>query len=87
MPFDVVRKRLQVQGPTRNSYIINGIPRYPKSFISTMYQIVKHEGLLGLWKGWVPGVMKAGPSSAVTFFTVEWCRDFFKKRRNHNKNN
>ncbi|KAI8846449.1 mitochondrial carrier domain-containing protein [Chytridium lagenaria] len=34
MPFDVVRKRLQVQGPDRNHYVVSHIPRYKGNFVS-----------------------------------------------------
>ncbi|KAJ3215477.1 mitochondrial thiamine pyrophosphate transporter [Dinochytrium kinnereticum] len=50
MPFDVVRKRLQVQGPDRNSYVVAGIPRYKGNFVSCALQIIRHEGYLALYK-------------------------------------
>ncbi|KAI9327597.1 mitochondrial carrier domain-containing protein [Zopfochytrium polystomum] len=71
MPFDVVRKRLQMQGPDRNAFILQDIPRYrTRGFLATAAQIVRHEGALALYKGLFPGLVKAGPSSAVTFYVV-----------------
>ncbi|RKO92195.1 mitochondrial carrier domain-containing protein [Blyttiomyces helicus] len=81
MPFDVVRKRLQVQGPDRNSYALGSIPRYNPSFTRCVAQIVRHEGVLALYKGVVPGVLKAAPSSAVTFFVYGECRKYFERRQ------
>ncbi|KAI9202631.1 solute carrier protein [Polychytrium aggregatum] len=79
LPFDVVRKRLQVQGPDRNSYITPNVPRYPRSFIAVMRQIVKHEGFFALYKGLFPALLKTGPSAAVTFLVVGQCRHWLAK--------
>ncbi|KAJ3402037.1 mitochondrial thiamine pyrophosphate transporter, partial [Chytridiales sp. JEL 0842] len=79
MPFDVVRKRMQVQGPDRNHYIFDSIPRYSeKGMMACARQIVRHEGVLGLYKGLWPSLLKAGPSSAVTFLVVGECRKAFR---------
>lgn len=49
-PLDLIRKRLQVQGPTRSMYINKNIPVY-KGVFSTMGMIVKAEGVRGLYRG------------------------------------
>ncbi|KAI8924279.1 mitochondrial carrier domain-containing protein [Entophlyctis helioformis] len=77
MPLDVIRKRLQVQGPVRNAIIVTDVPRYSHGILRTVVQIVKHEGVLALYKGILPSVLKAAPSSAVTFFVVNECRRAF----------
>ncbi|KAJ3186433.1 mitochondrial thiamine pyrophosphate transporter [Irineochytrium annulatum] len=76
MPFDVVRKRLQVQGPDRNSYVMEGIPRY-RGILTCATQIVRHEGIGALYKGLLPSILKSGPSSAVTFLIVGEMRRYF----------
>lgn len=76
MPFDVVRKRLQVQGPDRTNFILD-IPRYKGGLFACASQIVKYEGVFALYKGLIPGLLKAGSSSAVTFFVVSECRKAF----------
>ncbi|KAI8908853.1 mitochondrial carrier domain-containing protein [Powellomyces hirtus] len=73
MPFDVVRKRLQVQGPERNSYVTGHVPSYPRGILACASKIVHHEGYLALYKGLVPAILKSGPSSAVTFLVVGLC--------------
>ncbi|KAI8821788.1 mitochondrial thiamine pyrophosphate carrier 1 [Fimicolochytrium jonesii] len=73
MPFDVVRKRLQIQGPTRTSYVVGSVPAYPRSFIRCGLAIARSEGVRALYKGIVPAVLKAGPSAAVTFMVVGAC--------------
>jgi solute carrier family 25 thiamine pyrophosphate transporter 19 len=71
MPLDVIRKRLQVQGPVRREIIVSNVPKYTGGLFQSIIQIFRHEGLMGLYKGWVPSILKAGPSSAVTFFVLE----------------
>lgn len=49
-PLDLIRKRLQVQGPTRSKYVHKNIPIYNGVF-KTMRHIVKAEGRRGLYRG------------------------------------
>jgi solute carrier family 25 thiamine pyrophosphate transporter 19 len=49
-PLDLIRKRLQVQGPTRDKYFHKGIPVY-KGVFRTMQHIVRAEGTRGLYRG------------------------------------
>ena len=79
LPLDVVRKRLQVQGPHRNRFVIEGVPRYAGGLVQTAGQIVRHEGPGALFKGMTPSILKAGVSSAITFYVVAECRYFFNR--------
>lgn len=76
-PLDVVRKRLQVQGPRISEYVVSSIPTYSHqtSAISCMKHIVCTEGFWALFKGIVPGLLKAGPSGAVYFLVFEFSKD------------
>lgn len=74
MPLDVIRKRLQVQGPVRNAIIVDHVPRYT-GFVKCAFAIVRYEGVRGLYRGLIPAIAKSGPSTAVTFFVV---REFQK---------
>lgn len=49
-PLDLVRKRLQVQGPTREKYVHKNIPEY-RGVFRTMRDIVRKEGKRGLYRG------------------------------------
>lgn len=69
-PLDLVRKRIQVQGPTRSRYVYKDIPEY-KSAVSALRMIVHIEGFRGLYKGLPIGLMKAAPASAITVWTYE----------------
>ncbi|KAK9766702.1 mitochondrial thiamine pyrophosphate transporter, variant 2 [Basidiobolus ranarum] len=67
-PFDLVRKRLQIQGPHRTKYVIDTVPQYTGGVWACIRQILYNEGFLGLYKGLLPGLLKAAPGSAITFF-------------------
>lgn len=49
-PLDLIRKRLQVQGPTRSMYVNKSIPVYNGVF-NTMRAIIRVEGPRGLYRG------------------------------------
>ena len=86
-PLDLIRKRLQVQGPTRSMYVHRNIPEY-KGVFNTMRYIIKYEGRKGLYRGltvryglnfipWIKltlhstSLIKSAPASAVTMWTYE----------------
>ncbi|ORY37597.1 mitochondrial thiamine pyrophosphate carrier 1 [Rhizoclosmatium globosum] len=79
MPFDVVRKRLQVQGPSRTLYVLSDIPHYANSgFLACARQIIAQEGVHALYKGLWVGLIKTAPSSAITFWVVAESRKAFE---------
>ncbi|KAL4920776.1 mitochondrial carrier domain-containing protein [Aspergillus aurantiobrunneus] len=69
-PLDLVRKRLQVQGPTRALYVHRNIPEY-RGVFNTMGLIFRTQGLRGLYRGLTVSLIKAAPASAVTMWTYE----------------
>jgi solute carrier family 25 (mitochondrial thiamine pyrophosphate transporter), member 19 len=70
-PLDTIRKRLQVQGPSRTLYVHGNIPEYLGGVIPTLRAIVAKEGLRGLYRGLSVALVKAAPSSAMTVWTFE----------------
>lgn len=84
-PLDVVRKRLQVQGPHLQEYVVSSIPSYThnNSVIGCMKKIVHTEGFWALYKGIVPGLLKAGPSGAVYFLMFELAKDGITHLKEH----
>ncbi|KAI8365567.1 mitochondrial carrier domain-containing protein [Blakeslea trispora] len=76
-PLDVVRKRLQVQGPHLSEYVVSSIPSYSRenSVIGCIRKMIATEGVFSLYKGLVPGLLKAGPSGAVYFLMFELAKD------------
>ncbi|KAG5296571.1 mitochondrial deoxynucleotide carrier [Histoplasma ohiense] len=69
-PLDLVRKRLQVQGPTRRRYIHTNIPVY-EGVYRTIRAILASQGPKGLYRGLTVSLIKAAPASAVTMWTYE----------------
>lgn len=69
-PFDLIRKRLQVQGPSRSRYVHKNIPEY-KGVFAAMRAIIAAEGARGLYRGLTVSLFKAAPASAVTMWTYE----------------
>lgn len=69
-PLDTVRKRLQVQGPTRARYVHRNIPIY-EGVLKTVKVIMMNEGRRSLYRGLGVSLIKAAPASAVTMWTYE----------------
>lgn len=74
-PLDLVRKRIQVQGPTRSRYVYGDIPVYRTTW-SALRIILQREGFRGLYKGLPISLIKAAPASAVTIWTYERSLNF-----------
>jgi solute carrier family 25 thiamine pyrophosphate transporter 19 len=70
-PLDTVRKRLQVQGPSRAMYVHRNIPEYRSGALGTIKAILAKEGVRGLYRGLTVALFKAAPTSAVTLWTYE----------------
>jgi len=70
-PLDTVRKRLQVQGPSRAKYVHRNIPEYTAGAIETVKMILAREGVRGMYRGLTVALVKAAPTSAVTMWTFE----------------
>lgn len=70
-PLDVVRKRLQIQGPMRSRFAGGMVPHYGKTVWSTGSTIWLKEGWRGLYRGLGVSLIKSAPASAVTMWTYE----------------
>ncbi|XP_058195623.1 S-adenosylmethionine carrier 1, chloroplastic/mitochondrial isoform X1 [Rhododendron vialii] len=68
-PLDVVKTRLQIQGPTL---------RY-SGWLDAVHGIWKTEGIAGMFRGSIPRIMWYIPASALTFMAVEFLRDHFNE--------
>lgn len=69
-PLDLVRKRLQVQGPTRTKYVHTNIPEY-RGVIRSLVQINQREGIRGMYRGLTVSLIKNAPASAITMYVYE----------------
>ncbi|KAK4128822.1 mitochondrial carrier [Parathielavia appendiculata] len=76
-PLDLVRKRIQVQGPTRGRYVHKNIPEYYGGTVGAVRTILRNEGFRGLYRGLTVSLVKAAPASAVTMWTYERALRFY----------
>ena len=70
-PLDLIRKRLQVQGPRRASFAGGKVPQYGQGVWTTARAIIDKEGWKGLYRGLSVGLVKSAPASAITMWTYE----------------
>ena len=69
-PLDLIRKRLQIQGPTRLKYVHTNIPVITGVWTG-LYAIWRKEGVKGWYRGLTVSLIKAAPASAVTMYVYE----------------
>eukprot|EP00127_Corallochytrium_limacisporum_P003296 Clim_evm145s147 gene=Clim_evmTU145s147 len=72
MPFDVVKKRLQVQGFEAARAHFGRTQRYT-GLLNCIIFIFKQEGIPGFFKGTAASVIKSALASATTFAVYEEC--------------
>jgi solute carrier family 25 (mitochondrial thiamine pyrophosphate transporter), member 19 len=70
-PLDLIRKRLQVQGPARRMLAGGQVPVYEKGAFRVAKAVISREGWRGLYKGLGVSLIKAAPASAVTMWSYE----------------
>ncbi|KAF9547746.1 mitochondrial thiamine pyrophosphate transporter [Mortierella hygrophila] len=95
-PLDMVRKRLQIQGSEQQksmATLVSGttsgskavvVNKLPTTVWRCMVHIAQREGYLALYKGLLPGLLKAAPASAVTFLVFSQAGAFVEKYRRTN---
>jgi len=73
LPFDVTKKRLQVQGFRKviQEGGLESVPLY-KGMAHCVRTVYKHEGILGFYKGALPSLLKAFVSTGTTFMTFNF---------------
>ena len=80
-PMDTVKKRLQVQGFAEGRAAMGATPQY-HGFWHCFVTILRTEGITrGLFKGWVPGIIKAFPNGIVQFVFLERALYFVGKAK------
>ncbi|KAH7410289.1 mitochondrial carrier domain-containing protein [Phaeosphaeria sp. MPI-PUGE-AT-0046c] len=67
-PFDVLRRRFQINTMSGMGYQYSGI-------FDAVRSIVRTEGLRGMYKGIVPNLLKVAPSMASSWLSFEYTRD------------
>lgn len=64
MPVDIAKTRIQ------SMKIIDGKPEFKGAF-DVMGKVIKQEGALALWKGFMPYFLRLGPHTVLTFVFLE----------------
>lgn len=81
-PLDVIKIRFQVQlepiGEAKDLRSIRYTPKYT-SFKQALWTVFKEEGVKGLWRGTVPGLLLTIPYTAVQFVAHHQCKDAAKR--------
>merc|ERR1711870_59030 len=70
LPFDVTKTRLQQMRTT--SADVASAPAY-KGMADCFAKTVKAEGVVALWKGFVPAFVRTGPYITLTMVFLEQC--------------
>ncbi|KRZ17084.1 Mitochondrial thiamine pyrophosphate carrier [Trichinella zimbabwensis] len=85
-PLDVLKKRLQVVGfeQARTSF---GRTFHYSGFLHCIISTVVQEGYAGLYKGFLPSILKAAAANACGFFFYEQTCNLFRSLRKSNDNN
>lgn len=74
MPLDTIKKRMQILGQ------FDAASKGYRHAAHAFQSIYAKEGVLGLFRGTMPSLVKAGPSSAVTFAAFEATKRFLESR-------
>ncbi|XP_043570215.1 mitochondrial thiamine pyrophosphate carrier isoform X2 [Chiloscyllium plagiosum] len=81
-PFDLLKKRLQVEGFEQARMAFGQVRTY-NGFLDCAYQVARTEGLRGLFKGLSPSMLKAAVSTGFTFFWYELFCNIFRNHKEH----
>lgn len=73
MPVDIMKTRIQ------NMKTVNGKPEYSGA-LDVLAKVVKNEGVLALWKGFVPYYFRLGPHTVLTFILLEQMNKFYRQK-------
>lgn len=66
-PFDLTKKRLQIQGSFDKHHQTFGLHFKCQGLMSCLIKTVQFEGILGLYKGLWPSLIKAGVTTSLHF--------------------
>lgn len=73
MPVDIAKTRIQ------SMKTIDGKPEF-KGTIDVLSRVVKQEGVLALWKGFMPYFLRIGPHTVLTFVFLEQMCLFYNEK-------
>ncbi|KFV79712.1 Solute carrier family 25 member 43, partial [Struthio camelus australis] len=71
-PFETVKRKMQAQSPWLPHY--GAVDVHFTGMTDCFRQTVKNKGVLGLWSGLTPSLLKIVPYFGVMFSTFEFCK-------------
>ncbi|KAM7338388.1 hypothetical protein ACRRTK_001872 [Alexandromys fortis] len=74
-PFDTVKRKMQAQSPYLPHH--GGVDVHFSGAVDCFRQIVKTQGVLGLWSGLTANLLKVVPYFGVMFSMFEFCKRIF----------
>jgi solute carrier family 25 thiamine pyrophosphate transporter 19 len=69
-PFDLAKKRLQIQGFETARQSFGRVQKF-NGLLDCFRVTFKNEGVMGIYKGYYPSMLKAAISSGLIFFVYE----------------
>ena len=80
-PLDVIKIRFQIQREATSSSARAAASGKYRGVAQALSCIVREEGVVGLWRGTVPGLLLTVPYTAVQFFALETFKSAVQARR------
>ncbi|EGG21147.1 mitochondrial substrate carrier family protein [Cavenderia fasciculata] len=74
-PLDVVRRRMQTHGYGDGKVEID----LKRGSLMSVYRIFRNEGIMSLYRGLSINYIKVIPTSAIAFYTYEFCTQLFNR--------
>ncbi len=72
IPLDMMKTQLQ------NMRTVNGRPEYSGA-ADVLVKVVQRNGVLGLWKGFLPFYMRLGPHTTISLMLLEQLQMWYKR--------
>ena len=79
-PFDLAKKRLQIQGFEEARVKFGKVQKFTGLF-NCFSITIRNEGLVGIYKGYYPSMLKAAFSSGLAFFFYENLSNFVRNMK------
>jgi len=84
LPFDVIKTIKQIEMGEKDIMAVK--PGRSRSNITIAKELIREQGVRGLFAGIIPRLLKVAPACAIMISSYEFCKGFFKQQnQNHNR--
>eukprot|EP00095_Tigriopus_kingsejongensis_P012374 maker-scaffold190_size271632-snap-gene-1.28 protein:Tk12374 transcript:maker-scaffold190_size271632-snap-gene-1.28-mRNA-1 annotation:"solute carrier family 25 member 40" len=80
LPMDVIKTRHQLEMGESQLGSVKSFQPKPSSFLKTFQEIMRTQGLAGLFTGLTPRMLKVAPACAIMISSYEYCKRTFARR-------